>query len=441
MVKKKEALEAKIRLRNIRDAEEEESDKRKRRKNKSGKRRYDEVENGRDLLRSKRVRRSELVDDDGHGKFLGGREPRSHRRNSDGVHDERVDHRNRDVGRDRRARHEQRKDSPEKREHPSRRVKRHRRRRREDRSVSSESEQRDGARSRGARDINDKDGSSGHRRDNGPGERNIRRRDDKLRGRDDGQLSARQSDFQTSSNDHRHRSHKSSPSSFHSSSSFRSSHNRSDQSAISPASDSDPLEDLVGPLPASSRPSAQGTLNGKNSVISRGRNAHRTSKQTNRYDSPNSTADTGATAIDKHFDPSYDPSQDHHQNLINSSSDNISIEDDKEEDGLSNWTQSLSSLRNRNRNRNRLQHYQENPKPNNLLAADRHRHHHRLRLLQAGFTPEQVQRWDQSQSQSQSRSTLEEEEEEERRGEKDVRDVKWGKVGQEREWDVGKMWM
>ena len=93
--------------------------------------------------------------------------------------------------------------------------------------------------------------------------------------------------------------------------------------------------------------------------------------------------------MDSHFAPNYNPSIDAHP------------DSDIEEDD---WDQALEALRDRQRWRQQ--------------GADR--------LLAAGFTPEEVQKWQKGGRGAAS-------------GEKDVEDVRWAKMGEGREWDRGKV--
>lgn len=122
------------------------------------------------------------------------------------------------------------------------------------------------------------------------------------------------------------------------------------------AEESDPLEDIVGPLLPKPGPP----------VRKRGRGAFTT---------------TG-TSVDAHFEADYDPSVD-----VRPSSD---VEDD--------WEQALEVIRDRQKW--------------NQQGADR--------LRQAGFTDEQVRKW-------------------EKGDEKTEEDVRWAKKGEGREWDRGKV--
>ncbi|KAF2146355.1 uncharacterized protein K452DRAFT_355756 [Aplosporella prunicola CBS 121167] len=125
--------------------------------------------------------------------------------------------------------------------------------------------------------------------------------------------------------------------------------------SLSPASDSDPLEAIIGPAPPPPAPKVRG----------RGRGAF-----------------TSSSAMDAHFADNYDPSQD-----IHPGSD---VEDD--------WDQALEALRDRQRWKQQ--------------GAER--------LKAAGFTEEEVKRW-------------------EKGGEKTEEDVRWRKKGEGREWDRGKV--
>jgi hypothetical protein len=128
--------------------------------------------------------------------------------------------------------------------------------------------------------------------------------------------------------------------------------------SISPPRDdeSDPLEDIVGPLPPKTAPP----------IRRRGRGAFTTS----------------GMSVDAHFAADYDPSID------------VRPQSDEEDD----WEQALEVMRDRQRWKQQ--------------GADR--------LRQAGFTDEQVQKW-------------------EKGDEKTEEDVKWAKKGEGREWDRGKV--
>jgi hypothetical protein len=124
--------------------------------------------------------------------------------------------------------------------------------------------------------------------------------------------------------------------------------------AVEHGSDSDPLEDIVGPLPPSIQPK----------VKIRGRGNFSTS------------------AMDSHFASGYDPTAD--------------VQLDADEDG--DWELALEALRDR--------------------ARFKAQHGDRLRA--AGFTDDEVKKW-------------------EKGGEKTEDDVKWAKKGEGREWDRGKV--
>ncbi|KAF2021881.1 hypothetical protein BU24DRAFT_488212 [Aaosphaeria arxii CBS 175.79] len=122
-------------------------------------------------------------------------------------------------------------------------------------------------------------------------------------------------------------------------------------------SDSDPLEDIVGPLPPS-----PAQLN----VRSRGRGAHK----------------ANSMAMDARFSSTYDPQSDVHLNS--------DVEDE--------WGDALEALKDRERWKQQ--------------GAER--------LKAAGFTDDQVKKW-------------------ERGDEKTEEDVKWSRRGEDREWDKGKV--
>ncbi|KAI9819237.1 MAG: hypothetical protein M1827_007393 [Pycnora praestabilis] len=121
------------------------------------------------------------------------------------------------------------------------------------------------------------------------------------------------------------------------------------------ASDSDPLEAIIGPPPPPPEPK----------VKSRGRGTF-----------------ASASTMDSHFSTTYDPSADVRPNS------------DSEND----WDQALEALRDRQRWKQQ--------------GADR--------LRSAGFTEEEVEKW-------------------EKGGEKGESDVRWSKRGESREWDRGKV--
>ncbi|OAL34353.1 hypothetical protein AYO20_06406 [Fonsecaea nubica] len=160
-------------------------------------------------------------------------------------------------------------------------------------------------------------------------------------------------------------------------------HRRARASSSSSTS-SDPLAPLIGPHPISTddqRPRRRG----------RGFN-HR-----------NHTSHQSRSNIDAHFSPTYDPST--HDAALDS--DELNPEDqaggpDDE------WTSALSALRDRRAWR--------------AKQAER--------MKDAGFTAEEITRWEKSASTS--RGLLANDDD------GDVRDVKWRKRGEEREWDIGK---
>nr|POE90132.1 hypothetical protein CFP56_20599 [Quercus suber] len=123
------------------------------------------------------------------------------------------------------------------------------------------------------------------------------------------------------------------------------------------SSDSDPLSSIIGPSPPSK------------STRPRGRNAHQAT----------------TSAMDARFEPCYDPKLDIHATAL--------TEDDGDD-----WDLALEALRDRAK-------WQR-------TGAER--------LKAAGFTEEEVKRW-------------------EKGGEKGVEDVKWSKKGEGREWDRGKV--
>ncbi|KAI9813866.1 MAG: hypothetical protein M1832_006078 [Thelocarpon impressellum] len=120
------------------------------------------------------------------------------------------------------------------------------------------------------------------------------------------------------------------------------------------ASDTDPLEDIVGPLPPPPKPK----------VKPRGRGAF-----------------SAASAMDTHFSSNYDPS--------------VDVQPDSE--GEDDWDQALEALRDRQRWRQQ--------------GAER--------MRSAGFTDDQIAKWE--------------------KGKGDEEDVRWAKRGEGREWDRGKV--
>jgi hypothetical protein len=119
-------------------------------------------------------------------------------------------------------------------------------------------------------------------------------------------------------------------------------------------SDSDPLEDIIGPLPPPPPPK----------VKVRGRGA------------------ISGVAMDSHFSAEYDPSAD------------VELELQEADD----WEMALEAMRDR----------------------QRFKQQHGDRLRAAGFTEEEVKKW-------------------EKGGEKTEEDVRWTKKGEGREWDRGKV--
>lgn len=124
------------------------------------------------------------------------------------------------------------------------------------------------------------------------------------------------------------------------------------------AFDSDPLEDIVGPLPLAPRPN----------VRARGRGAQK----------------ANSTAMDARFSATYDPSTDVHVNS------DVDVDDD--------WGDQLERFRDQQRWKQ--------------VGAER--------LLQAGFTNDQVKKW-------------------EKGAERTEEDVQWSSKGAAREWDRGKV--
>lgn len=126
--------------------------------------------------------------------------------------------------------------------------------------------------------------------------------------------------------------------------------------SASPAIDSDPLEAIVGPLPPPVQPG----------VRSRGRGAHKAK----------------AMGIDSRFSPAYNPSVD------------VQLGSEAEDE----WGDALEAIKDRQR-------WQQQ-------GADR--------LKAAGFSEEQVRKWERGEEQTEE-------------------DVVWTRQGQAREWDRGKV--
>ncbi|KIW35494.1 uncharacterized protein PV07_02189 [Cladophialophora immunda] len=149
---------------------------------------------------------------------------------------------------------------------------------------------------------------------------------------------------------------------------------------------SDPLASLIGPRPTladdDQRPQR------------RGRGFH------HRHHPPHQSRSN----IDAHFSLAYNPST-HDAGL-----DSDDLDPDDEGGALDEWTSALSALRDRRAWR--------------AKQAER--------MKDAGFTEEEITRWKKSASTSRTPLTSGGDEQ------GDVRDVKWRKKGEEREWDVGK---
>lgn len=140
----------------------------------------------------------------------------------------------------------------------------------------------------------------------------------------------------------------------------------------------DSLEDLLGPAPANEEPA----------IIRKGRGA------LNPYS-------TSTSAIDAHFSPCYDPSNDVHeakQNMLAKAADGGGGGGGGEDDD---WDLALEALR------DRLKWRQQGAE----------------RLRAAGFSEAEVAKWESG------------------NGEKELGegDVRWGKMGEGREWDRGKV--
>ena len=159
----------------------------------------------------------------------------------------------------------------------------------------------------------------------------------------------------------------------------------------SPSDDSDPLEDLVGPLPQ------KGNGNGDAAPIrSRGRGAYKPS----------------AGTIDAHFAKDYDPTLDVHldDDDLHSGSRStrrpvpgLMTEDDD-------WELALEALRDRARWKQKGEE----------------------RLRQAGFNEDTVERWKNNSAFTGARAGTGD-------AEGQIEDVKWSKRGEGREWDRGKV--
>ncbi|EXJ70623.1 uncharacterized protein A1O5_06694 [Cladophialophora psammophila CBS 110553] len=147
----------------------------------------------------------------------------------------------------------------------------------------------------------------------------------------------------------------------------------------------DPLSYLIGPRP---------TPPDDQCPQRRGRGFHHRSLHQSRSN------------IDAHFSPTYDPST-HDAGLVDS--DDLNPEDG--EGDQDEWTSALSALRDRRAWR--------------AKQAER--------MKDAGFSEEEIKRWEKSAS---SRTLLAGSGDGGEEG--DARDVKWRKKGEEREWDVGK---
>lgn len=155
--------------------------------------------------------------------------------------------------------------------------------------------------------------------------------------------------------------------------------------------DSDPLEDLVGPLPSSARDKASGSL-------TRGRGSHRQNTST----------------IDTHFEHDYNPRLD------------VDISDKDE---------TTSSKRSTRRPVAGLMTQDEDEDWNMALEALRDRANWRQkgeeRLRAAGFDDSTVQRWKEDPAFAKGGSNND--------SEGRIEDVKWAKTGEGREWDRGKV--
>lgn len=147
------------------------------------------------------------------------------------------------------------------------------------------------------------------------------------------------------------------------------------------SSSSDPLEEIVGPLPPSKTKTTKSN-NQSPPLTSRGRNSYRPS----------------SSKIDTHFSPTYDPTLDLQPR---SSPFSPSGQEKEKED----WDLALEALRDREIWKKR--------------GADR--------LREAGFGEGEVRRWEESATATGTER------------EKGVEDVKWKGKGEEREWDAGKV--
>lgn len=163
-----------------------------------------------------------------------------------------------------------------------------------------------------------------------------------------------------------------------------------DDSDVYKAEDSDPLEDLVGPLPNTA----------KNHVVtSRGRGSYR----------PNTST------IDSHFARDYNPKLD------------VDLSDGDD--------QTSSAKKSSRRPVAGLMTQDENEDWNMALEALRDRAHWRQRgeerLRAAGFDETTVQRWKADPAFANGASQLD--------GDGQIESVKWAKKGEGREWDRGKI--
>lgn len=159
--------------------------------------------------------------------------------------------------------------------------------------------------------------------------------------------------------------------------------------------ESDPLEDLVGPLPPTKERPATAP------VRSRGRGAYR----------------SNASNIDAHFAPDYDPALDVHLQDEDDDPATRSVPSRRPVSGLmtgdgDDWDLALEALRDR-------AHWKQQ-------GAER--------LRQAGFNDSVVERW-KSTATSTGRSTTVGSGDSEGR----VEEVQWAKKGEGREWDRGKV--
>ncbi|KIX97053.1 uncharacterized protein Z520_07167 [Fonsecaea multimorphosa CBS 102226] len=161
-------------------------------------------------------------------------------------------------------------------------------------------------------------------------------------------------------------------------------HTRTHMPSRSSSTSSDPLASLIGPHPTSADAEQPPQRRG------RGFNHHASHRS--------------RSNIDAHFSPTYNPTTPHDEGL---DSDTLNLGD--EGGDLDEWTSALSALRDRRAWR--------------AKQAER--------MKDAGFTDAEIERWEKSSSRTLLGGGS-------GKDEGDVRDVKWRKKGEEREWDIGK---